>query len=498
MNRALLRRAAVGAALVLTVPAAAAPDTALGPRPDLTAAERDAVVRLVATPADPGTLEPFETMPGGAATSRAAAGPESLAQPIPGLSGAEAADFAAGRAVFRKLWVAAPSSTHGSDGLGPLFDARSCDACHVRDGRGRSPSLAGGDGFVIRLGRNHPDGRAGDPDPVYGRQVQQNAVAGLPAEGRVAVAWDERPVVLADGTMVNLRAPTYRIDDPAYGPLAPDTVLSPRVASALSGMGLLAAIDEGDIRAGADADDADGDGVSGRAATVVDPESGRPALGRFGWKASQPTLTAQTAAAFATDMGLSTPLRPAPAGDCTAAEADCLALPNGAGPGSDGAEVPAVLLRAAADYLARIAVPARPLAGDAVVLAGKRIFHAIGCAACHRPVFVTRRDAVPGRLAFQPIRPYSDLLLHDMGEGLADGLVEGDAEGREWRTPPLWGLGLAPLARGGETGYLHDGRARTLPEAILWHGGEALRARDSFAALDARDRAALVTFLKSL
>lgn len=498
MNRALLRRAAVGAALALAVPAGAAPDTALGPRPDLSPAERDAVARLVATPADVGTLEPFEAMPGGAATSRAAPGPESLAQPIPGLAGAEAADFAAGRAVFRKLWVAAPSSTHGSDGLGPLFDARSCEACHVRDGRGRSPTVAGGDGFVIRLGQDGAGGRAGEPDPVYGRQLQQNAVAGLPAEGRVAVAWVEQPVVLADGTVVSLRAPTYRIDDPAYGPLASGTVLSPRVASALSGMGLLAAIDEGDIRAASDPDDADGDGVSGRAATIADPETGRPAFGRFGWKATQPTLAAQTASAFSADMGLSTPLRPDSAGDCTPAEAACLAMPNGAGPGPDGVEVPAVLLRAAADYLARIAVPARPRAGDPLVLAGKRIFHDVGCAACHRPVFVTRRDALPPRIAFQPIRPYSDLLLHDMGEGLADGLAEGDANGREWRTPPLWGLGLAELARGGETGYLHDGRARTLPEAILWHGGEALGARDRFAALDARDREALVTFLKSL
>lgn len=499
------RRAAVGAALAAGLIAAAGPPAAVlvGPRPDLDAATRARVVRMVAPPVDFSAPEPFEAMAGGAATRRIAPGPQSFAQPAVGLSRAEEDAFLVGRAVFRKLWVAAPTSTHASDGVGPLFDARSCATCHVRDGRGRSPTPQGGDGFVMRLAAVGGDGVA-RPDPVYGAQLQTAAVTGLAPEGRVVVAWTPRPVTLADGTVVTLRAPSYAAADLASGPLDPATRLSPRVAPPLIGLGLLAAVDDGDILAAADPDDADGDGISGRPAWVADPggisdpASGPARLGRFGWKAAQPTLASQTAAAFSVDMGLSTPLHLSPFGDCTAAETACLALPTGVTPADGPTEVPASMLDATVDYVATLAVPVRRDVGAPAVLAGKRIFHALGCAACHRPAYVTRRDAVPAAFALQPIRPYTDLLLHDMGDDLADGVPEGGAAGREWRTAPLWGIGLTGTVGPAGAGYLHDGRARDLVEAVLWHGGEAGPAREAFASLPAADRDALVAFLKSL
>lgn len=499
MSRIALRRAVLAAAVAAAPVAVAGPAATalLGPRDDLTPADRAKVERVVAPPADPGAPEPFEAMSGGAATSRAAPGRDAFDQTVAGLDPAAADRVLGGRAVFRKLWVAAPTSTLGSDGLGPLYIARACDACHVRDGRGRAPTAAGGDGFLLRLGRPAAGGGV-EPDPVYGAELQSEAVAGLSAEGRPEVAWTARPVVLADGSTVDLRAPAFHVADLAYGPLDPATRFSARVATPMIGLGLLAAIDEGDILAAADPDDADGDGISGRPNRVVDGATGRTAIGRFGWRAGKATLADQVATAFSLDMGLSNAAAPDPFGDCTAAETACRAMPTGVQPAQGPFEVPPDLLAATVAYTAAVAVPVRRSPADPEVLRGKALFHASGCAACHRPAFVTRRDAEPRALAFQLIRPYTDLLLHDMGEGLADDLPEGAATGREWRTPPLWGLGLLPVVNGAGTGLLHDGRARTPLEAILWHGGEAEAARRAVTALSQDDRNALVAFLNSL
>jgi CxxC motif-containing protein (DUF1111 family) len=220
-------------------------------------------------------------------------------------------------------------------------------------------------------------------------------------------------------------------------------------------------------------------------------------LGRFGWKAGQPSLAEQSAGAFGGDVGISNPLAPAPWGDCTAAQERCRAGPHGDSEHQDGLEASAEVMDLILFYARNLAVPARRDVNAPDVLRGKARFYGAGCSGCHTPKFATRRDHVVPALAGQLIWPYSDLLLHDMGEGLADDRPEGVASGREWRTPPLWGIGLTETVNG-HTYFLHDGRARSLTEAILWHGGEAQAARDAFAALPKENRDALLAFLSSL
>lgn len=479
----------------LTAAGAATALAAAGPLPhrsDLTDTDRARVARVLAPPASFQAPELFEVMPGGATTTRIRRGPESFRQPAGNLAAEDLQAFSLGNALFRKLWVTAPSSTQASDGLGPLYNARACDTCHINDGRGRS---AGGEGFILRLAAS-PNAAAA-PHPLYGAQLQDRAAPGLPREGAVSVTWTEEPVTLADGTTVSLRRPAYAVADPGYGPPDPDLVVSPRVAPPMIGLGLLEAIHEGDILAAADPDDLNGDGVSGRPNRVPDPAGGGLVLGRFGWKAGAPTVRAQTAQAFAADMGLSTTLHPAAAGDCTKGQPACLARPDGVQPRLGPVEIPDPVLDLVTFYARTVATPVREAASDKAVLAGKAVFHAVGCAACHTPKFVTRRDAAEPSLAFQLIWPYSDLLLHDMGEGLADALAEGEATGREWRTAPLWGLGHTDTVSG-RVELLHDGRARSVLEAILWHGGEAAPARDRVVALSTTDREALLAFLASL
>jgi CxxC motif-containing protein (DUF1111 family) len=489
-------RRTVAALAVVAVPLLlAAGASATGPLPwrdDLGEADRAKVAAVLASPEDPALPEAFEAMQGGAGTGRAALSRDVLAQPAANLDAGGRETFLLGNALFRKLWVPAPSSTRASDGLGPLFNARACDGCHVRDGRGGPPDATG---FVMRLSVPRPDGSQG-PEPVYGEQIQDRSAPGLAAEGRPAVTWTEQPVTLADGLAVRLRRPALSVDALAYGPLDPHAIVSARIAPPMTGLGLLEAIHPGDILAGADPDDRDGDGISGRPNLLPDGAGGRTP-GRFGWKASQPGIAEQVAAAFSIDMGLSTPLFPALAGDCTAAQPDCRARPHGLQPDLGDAEVPDPVLDAVAAYARTVAVPIRREAREAEVLRGKAVFHAAGCAACHRPKFVTRRDAAEPALAFQLIWPYSDLLLHDMGPDLADGRLEGEASGTEWRTPPLWGLGLARTANP-DAAFLHDGRARDPLEAVLWHGGEAQASRDAVVALSREDRDALLSFLSSL
>jgi CxxC motif-containing protein (DUF1111 family) len=334
------------------------------------------------------------------------------------------------------------------------------------------------------------------PEPTYGLQIQDFAAAGLPAEGKVEIAYEDVPVRLTGGEVVVLRKPTLTIGNPGFGPLADGALLSARIAPAMGGMGLLEAIHPADIMAHADPNDADGDGISGRPNMIGDGKGGL-SIGRFGWKAIQPTVEEQTAHAFAGDMGLSTPVLPDHWGDCTEAETPCRAMPNGAQERLGAEEVPRDLLDLVVFYSKNLALPARTASEDATVLKGKQAFYEAGCASCHVPKYVTSRDADHEAQRFQLIWPYTDLLLHDMGDGLADGRPEGQADGREWRTPPLWGIGVAGTISE-EAGFLHDGRARTLKEAILWHGGEAQRARDTFAAMDKQNRDALISFLESL
>ncbi|MDX2257808.1 MAG: di-heme oxidoredictase family protein [Hyphomicrobiaceae bacterium] len=450
-----------------------------------------------------------ELLPGGTATTRGSVDSRdafSRASHGIGLSGE--ARFKLGNAVFRKLWVSAPASTKSSDGLGPLYNARGCQNCHLKDGRGRPPEPGeSAVSMVVRL--SVPPGTpqeiarlaAGDiaalPEPTYGGQLQTFAIQGFAAEGRVAITYVEEPFTFPDGTVVHLRRPHLSIADPAYGSLHPGAMLSARIAPPMIGLGLIEAIPEADIRARADPDDRDGDGISGRVAEVWDHGAKRLALGRFGWKAGQPTLRQQSADAFLNDMGLSTSLFPVAWGDCTTAQPACLAAPDGNSPGPGDPEVGDQLLDLVTFYAQNLAVPLRRGAETPEVVRGRDVFAATGCAACHVPGHVTGTVEGQPHLSGQRIWPYTDLLLHDMGDDLADGRPEGSASGREWRTPPLWGIGLTETVNG-HTYFLHDGRARSVEEAILWHGGEAEAARDRYARLPRADRAALLAFVASL
>jgi CxxC motif-containing protein (DUF1111 family) len=448
-----------------------------------------------------------EMRPGGAATSTGPLNASAFSHPSATMAFERQLDFKVGDGIFRKLWMPAPSSTASSDGLGPLYNARSCQSCHIRDGRGTPP--AGPEqaaSMVLRLSippQSDADRQAlaatlphVTPEPVYGTQLQTFSAQGLLAEGRMAIRYTEVAVTLADGEVVRLRRPSYRVEDLNYGRLHPQAMLSPRVAPPMIGLGLLELIPEADILKRADPEDSDGDGIAGIANAAFSRAEGRIMTGRFGWKAGMPTIADQVADAFANDLGLSTTLVPASHGDCTAAQRDCLAMPVG-NDKREAVEVPGKMFDLVVFYARNLAVPPRRRPSDPAVQRGQALFAAAGCSGCHTPGFVTGRDAARPELSGQVIYPYSDLLLHDMGEGLADHRPEGLASGRHWRTPPLWGMGLTRTVSGHEQ-FLHDGRARGILEAILWHGGEAEVARTRVQRMTRSERNDLLAFIKSL
>lgn len=501
-------RLAAGICLVAGASAAAAQTRALDHRSDLSQGEREKAAQVLAAPENFAAPEPFEDMPGGAATSRKRINRDAFSHPSANLSFEEQQTFRVGNGIFRKFWVSAPSSTQASDGLGPLYNARSCQGCHLKDGRG-APPAPGEPAVSLFLRLSVPPvtdeerqalanrQMATLPEPVYGGQFQTFAVPGLAPEGELRITYEDLPVALSGGETVVLQKPLYEAGNLAYGPMRPDTMISPRVAPQMIGLGLLEAIHPADLEALADPDDADGDGISGRLSLVRDPASGALVQGRFGWKATMPDVRAQSAAAFSGDIGISTPEHPDPYGDCTAAQTACRSLPTGEQDRLGKTEAPDPVMDLVTFYSENLAVPARRDMADPDVLRGKEVFYGTGCTSCHVPKYVTRKDAKNPAHSFQLIWPYTDLLLHDMGEGLADHRPDGDAGGREWRTAPLWGIGLTQTVSG-HTRFLHDGRARSLLEAVLWHGGEAQAARDAVVAMPPEDRAALIRFLESL
>lgn len=478
-----------------------------GERDGITAKEQKRISHATKPTSDFSKPESFEAMQGGAGTSRKLVNKDAFSHPAANLTFEQEQRFRIGDALFRKLWVSSPSSTHASDGLGPLFNARSCQSCHIKDGRGHPPEGdADATSMLLRIARDATNEKEralvathaalNFPDPNYGTQLQDHAVPGLPAEGKIQITHSTKKVVLKDGTVVSLRKPHYRITNLAYGPLDKRVSLSPRVANPMIGLGLIEAIHPADIIALADAEDTNRDDISGRIALVKNG-TGTVQLGRFGWKAQNATVRNQSAAAFAGDIGISTPDMPISYGDCTEKQSRCFAYPTGVQKKLGSTEAPSPVLDLVTFYAKNLAVPKRRSVDDAQVLRGKQLFYNIGCTACHTPKFVTRRNANDSAHSFQLIWPYSDFLLHDMGEELADGQRVGVASGREWRTPPLWGIGLTQTVSG-HTFFLHDGRARNLLEAILWHGGEAQQAKGRFATLNESNRRALIAFLRSL
>lgn len=310
------------------------------------------------------------------------------------------------------------------------------------------------------------------------------------------IDYTEMPVRLADGETVSLRRPTYRVGSLNYGPLHRDTMLSPRVASQMIGLGLLEMIPEEAILAHADPEDSNRDGIAGRPNRVWSAEHDKAMIGRFGWKAASATIADQTAGAFLGDIGLSTYLAPVSHGDCSAAQKDCIAAPNG-NDEVEQVEVPRKMFDLVVFYARNLAVPARRNPTDPAVQRGRQLFVDAGCSGCHVPSFTTGRHPDRPEQSHQRIWPYTDLLLHDMGEGLADNRPEGLANGRQWRTPPLWGIGLTRTVSGHEF-LLHDGRARGVLEAILWHGGEAEAAKRKVSVMSKQERTDLLAFINSL
>jgi CxxC motif-containing protein (DUF1111 family) len=410
--------------------------------------------------------------------------------PLPALSTREREDFAVGNNFFSDNWVTAPSSTTARDGLGPTFNARACGACHTDDGRGRPP-LEPGEDFLSALVRISMPGAAADGGPLevpgYGGQIQPFGIAGVPGEASPRLAWEPVPGSYADGTTYELVRPRLALEAPAFGALPEGTMTSIRVAPAMIGLGLLEAIPEATLDALADPDDRDGDGISGRVHRHLDGDA--TVVGRFGWKATAPSVRAQSAGAFLGDMGITTTVHPS--NDCPAPQAECAAAYAQPEP-----EAPDAVLDPVVYYGRTIAVPAMRDVDDPDVIAGSALFDRVGCADCHVRALETGESDIPA-LAHARIQPFTDLLLHDMGEELSDGRPDHDASGSEWRTPPLWGVGLVPVVNRHDR-YLHDGRARGVEEAILWHGGEGAASRDAFRALSGADRARLVRFVEAL
>ena len=418
-------------------------------------------------------LDASDHRPGDAASVYVISEPEwSFAQAARNLNHEELLTFLRGKRLFDRDLAHEDTSL-----LGPRYDATSCVACHPRDGSAAPHATTPGLTVLVGTGDR--------PDPQYGAQLQRRAVAPLAPEGRISLSWSPSLGTLPDGTAYELVDPSASVHDALLGALDPNAPRL-RVAPRLVALGLLEAVPAEEIVAWEDADDADGDGISGRARFEPAGEGGTLELARFGWKASVATLRQQVALAFLRDLGVTTDLLPE----------------NDETPGAPLSpqgppELTAGELDDVTDYVATLGVPMRLDVDQPVVTRGRSVFDELGCAACHRPTLHTSSDAPRRSARSLVLHPYSDLLLHDMGPGLADPAAADPAWSREWRTPPLWGLGRTE-AVSGHTRYLHDGRARNLMEAVLWHGGEAAAARDGFAALSASDREALLAFLRSL
>lgn len=428
----------------------------------------------------------------GGATSRPVANDKAFTLPLANLPKEQLRAFFFGNRLFNTNWTQAPGSVRAFDGLGPVFNRVSCSGCHTRDGRGRPPAQSGDPmlSMLVRLSVPGTDAHGGPkPHPVYGDQLNDRAIHGVEPEGKARITYDEVAGGYADGSSYALARPRYRIEALTFGALGTDVMLSPRVAPQMIGLGLLEAIPEAAILAKADPDDRDGDGISGRANMVWDHAAGGTALGRFGWKANQPSLRQQAAGAALGDIGLTSPLFPR--ANCGAAQTACAAAITGGEP-----ELSSTFLDRLELYSQALAVPEQRHPEDARVIQGFALFKTARCDACHTPTQATGEHPLAA-LNQQTIHPFTDLLLHDMGPALADGRADFLADGQEWRTPPLWGIGLIETVNG-HTRFLHDGRARNLEEAILWHGGEAESSRDAFRAMTRAEREALLAFLDSL
>ncbi len=412
---------------------------------------------------------------------------------ISSLTNTEQDLFAVGNSFFRDPWTIAPGSVPSRDGLGPFLNATSCGGCHQKDGRAKPPIDPSEKplGLLFRLSING-QGIHGEPlnDPNYGGQLNNNSISGVQAEGDIFITYVPVYGSYSDGQSYNLQKPTYN-QQLNYGSFASDIQISPRIAMQIPGLGLLEAVDESTILSFADPNDSNQDGISGKANYVWSEEKQQTVLGRFGWKANQPSLNQQVAGAFLGDIGITSSLFP---NENLIGNQITLygSLPTGGTPELTNDKLQAVIF-----YQQTLAIPARRNAQDQTVLKGKQLFLDAKCSSCHIPKMQTSLTPNISYYTNQTIRPFTDLLLHDMGPDLADNRPDFLANGREWRTAPLWGIGLVRTVNGHDN-LLHDGRARGFTEAILWHGGEAEKSREKFKNLSKSDRESLIKFLESL
>ncbi|MCD2451484.1 c-type cytochrome [Methylicorpusculum oleiharenae] len=416
---------------------------------------------------------------------------EAFAQIYTGV-GKELSDLALqGRNIFRQSWVIPPALDIDSAGLGPLYNQLSCLGCHPKNGRGMPPETPDQmmRSMLVRLslpGSNEHGGPR--PHPVYGDQLNEQGIPDIPGEGRVRVSYQEIVRSLPDGETFHLRRPIYTFTDLQYGPLEPEILYSPRIGPPVFGLGLLEAVSDSAILQLAERGRQQG--VNGRPNWVWDGEKQHKTIGRFGLKANVATLKQQIAGAFIGDMSITSSLHPTE--NCGLFQTVCQQAPSARQPELDDRQLKAILT-----YLRLLQVPAKRAADDSKVQRGERLFVSTGCAVCHTPSLQTGEFPELPALSQQTLHPYTDLLLHDMGGELADGRPDFDASASDWRTPPLWGIGLVKRINGHST-FLHDGRARNLMEAILWHGGEAQLARKVFERLTSADRQNIIHFLGSL
>ena len=434
--------------------------------------------------------EEGELFPGGDTTNTFLLGSNAFILPAENMVEEHEPSFYTGNSFFNQAWVEAPASTQKRDGLGPLFNARSCASCHFKDGRGAPPEedekfLS----LLLKVGIEGADeyGKP-NPSPIFGSQIQNFSILAIDDEAESRVAYTEIVGQYGDGTTYSLLEPTYTIMN--NGEEVHSLYVSPRIAPAVIGMGLLESIPLHRLEELADPNDQDGDGVSGRINWVWSDSTQSLEVGRFGWKAESNSVEQQVAAAFIHDMGITNPVFPQ--NNCASEQFNCQEQPSGGEP-----EIEQDLFDKVVLYTSLLAVPMRRDIDEPQVVNGKRLFGEIGCDTCHTPTHVTGSNTTFIEVAQQKIWPYTDLLLHDMGEGLADELQGFEAKGVEWRTPPLWGIGLVEKVNR-HTRFLHDGRARSLAEAILWHDGEAQNAKELFKDLPLEDREALLSFVRSL
>ncbi|RKF12837.1 thiol oxidoreductase [Alginatibacterium sediminis] len=436
----------------------------------------------------------------GGATTTVQQDHNAFSQPASNLDFSGRLEFSTGNSFFRNPWVAAPATTIARDGLGPLFNTNSCQSCHIKDGRGRAAAVGSSNAVSMLVRVSVPATNAEQeqqqlklgplPEPNYGGQIQDQSLSGHHSEARVRIEYGTKSVDLNGSAPAKLRVPKLVVDQLGYQDMHPETLFSVRVAPPMIGLGLLESIAEEDILKNTDPLDNNKDGISGQANWVWDAKTQQHSLGRFGWKAGQPNLNQQNAAAFSGDLGLTTSMFGSD--DCRTSQTNCISAVNGGTP-----EVSDKILAMVEFYTQHLAVPMRRDVDSQSVMQGEKLFTQANCVACHQPSFVTQKREDRPALSEQVIYPYTDLLLHDMGDDLSDNRPEFAASGNQWRTPPLWGIGLTQSVNG-HSELLHDGRARNVEEAILWHGGEAAPSQQFFRELEPKQRQQLVDFVNSL